>query len=186
MKSRLQAERSAGGEGIRIKGVAAAYGSRKRFSRTTAGTDHTITVDAAALDARGGGYSERLGWLVSQGVGDREQSRGNCEIQRSAASREVHGQSELGGLAAGIVGGEGEGKWAQVVAPGGARRHVGIGAGAGPGDDHAASGRGKRGGYLRRGLHAARVLQWNGQAGAFARSEEHTSELQSPVHLVCR
>src|SRR5438876_2978878 len=26
----------------------------------------------------------------------------------------------------------------------------------------------------------------NGTLGLFARSEEHTSELQSPVHLVCR
>src|SRR5690348_18099189 len=48
----------------------------------------------------------------------------------------------------------------------------------GPGSDFLVAGHG--------GLHGCRhEPQWSGQRSE-RRSEEHTSELQSPVHLVCR
>src|SRR5690348_17797525 len=34
--------------------------------------------------------------------------------------------------------------------------------------------------------HRGRTGAWCGRGGGGGRSEEHTSELQSPVHLVCR
>src|SRR5712671_7290291 len=38
-----------------------------------------------------------------------------------------------------------------------------------------------------RGARAASASRWNGASGiSWLRSEEHTSELQSPDHLVCR
>src|SRR5438876_5039627 len=36
------------------------------------------------------------------------------------------------------------------------------------------------------GTHTAGGFFWRHRAGLRKRSEEHTSELQSPVHLVCR
>src|SRR5258708_13808999 len=39
---------------------------------------------------------------------------------------------------------------------------------------------------VRRMVTRERLLQWETAAEAEARSEEHTSELQSPDHLVCR
>src|SRR5690348_17784222 len=37
-----------------------------------------------------------------------------------------------------------------------------------------------------RGYSVVAPQFWTGETGRFLRSEEHTSELQSPVHLVCR
>src|SRR5438876_2250748 len=44
--------------------------------------------------------------------------------------------------------------------------------------DELLAGQRRRAGRLRR--------RWQQRSGGAARSEEHTSELQSPVHLVCR
>src|SRR2546426_5955503 len=40
--------------------------------------------------------------------------------------------------------------------------------------------------YRRLRLSAERTARWNSQRELWRRSEEHTSELQSPCNLVCR
>src|SRR5690348_17432109 len=71
--------------------------------------------------------------------------------------------------------------------PGGQRRHVGVARrilGADEGDEEGGGAPAPRPGAVPRagGIRTVRL----GARPGDARSEEHTSELQSPVHLVCR
>src|SRR5690348_18128273 len=53
-------------------------------------------------------------------------------------------------------------------------------------DTRHSSYRSKSHGHFRAPCRAKAVNSWGGLTAFARRSEEHTSELQSPVHLVCR
>lgn len=78
---------------------------------------HAVAVDAVDLGTRNGGHADRLRRLRPQGVGDGQQSRGKGEIQGSRSSARVHGQGEGGGLAAGIIGGQGKDEGLRLLPP---------------------------------------------------------------------